>query len=639
MMRALTATATCAALLICIGLEAQQDRVQQTFERLDANDDGKISREEAGGAAWFDRLDADGDGAVTWAEAQARAERRNDGPGRPVEDVVADVPPSPEGAIFQLAWVHPQPTAQATALLDLTGNGAPDLVIAAKPQLHIVSNDGAGGYAHAATHRVDRVNGWGAHDFNADGRLDLFLAQPAGDVNDSWLNSGDGTFTPVDLGNETVGTTRNVVFADFDRDGLVDSYHSVSAFGTNHRGSELHPGVPGGRFGPDIIDGVLDPAVEDFWYRTVTTPEGQQERWANKQFKGAVVRDFDGDGLPDLVTVAYADRGFQDQRFKRFAVDFVEEQARGVFLLHNRSTTGAIRFAEVSREALGDNAWGSTAEDWNVYAPIPIDYDRDGDFDLFVGAHMRPSGRGEKEDTDIVRLYENVSTPGQMQFVERTEEAGLQQFNDLPVETRAQINFASGAPVDYDNDGFVDIVLVNRRDMDATSFPSLFVLRNAGDGAFVEVPPAEHGLGNGSGGRDLCCGDLNGDGLVDVVVNDGTVGGYEGWNNSRVYHNRLATQNHWLKVRVVGDDGALMAFGATVRVYEAGSDRLLGMDEVRTDFCYRSKRSPVLHFGLGEHEMVDLRVTLPDGRGVSLDDVTADRHLTLGLSSGEVMEQ
>jgi hypothetical protein len=184
----------------------------------------------------------------------------------------------------------------------------------------------------------------------------------------------------------------------------------------------------------------------------------------------------------------------------------------------------------------------------------------------------------------------------------------------------------------------VDIVLVNRRDMDSTSFSHLFVFRNTGDGGFVEVAPEQHGLGSGAGGRDLCCGDLNGNGLVDVVVNDGTVGGYEGMNNSRIYHNALMNGNHWLKVRVVEDEGDVMAFGATVRLYEAGSDRLLGMDEVRTDFCYRSKRSPVLHFGLGEHETVDLRVTRGE-REVLFGDVAADREIALDLETGEVTSQ
>ena len=42
------------------------------FQRLDRNDDGKVTREEAGGARWFKRLDRDGNGAITLEEVRAR---------------------------------------------------------------------------------------------------------------------------------------------------------------------------------------------------------------------------------------------------------------------------------------------------------------------------------------------------------------------------------------------------------------------------------------------------------------------------------------------------------------------------------------------------------------------------------------
>lgn len=76
-MRVPTILVTFAAILMCMVLAAQQgDRLQQAFERLDVNDDGKISREEAGEAAWFDRFDADGDGFLTQQEAQAIGRRQ-----------------------------------------------------------------------------------------------------------------------------------------------------------------------------------------------------------------------------------------------------------------------------------------------------------------------------------------------------------------------------------------------------------------------------------------------------------------------------------------------------------------------------------------------------------------------------------
>lgn len=50
--------------------EDKGNRVQERFERVDRNDDGKITRDEAGLAAseMFKRLDTDGDGTVTMAE-------------------------------------------------------------------------------------------------------------------------------------------------------------------------------------------------------------------------------------------------------------------------------------------------------------------------------------------------------------------------------------------------------------------------------------------------------------------------------------------------------------------------------------------------------------------------------------------
>lgn len=523
---------------------------------------------------------------------------------------------------FRLAYTHPEGLAQATALLDMFGNGRLGLAIASKRQIHFVRNRGNSQYEHYSTKRVDNANGWGLHDFNLDGRMDLFIAQQHKSMFDSWLNKGDGTFEPKDLGNETKGNTRNVIFADFDGDGRVDSYHSVSSFGTNHNGCELHAGKPDGTFGPDIIEEVLDPKIPGFWYAEANHPTRGKEKWANKMFKGAVVRDFDGDGRPDIVTGAYSDRGFQEDDY---AFNWVNKQDRGLFILHNKSKPGKIRFAEVAKTTVGEFAYGDTEKDWNVYSVIPIDYDRDGDFDLFAGAVIRSAGRGRKEDTVAVRFFENVSKPGTIKFLDKTREAGFAYINEPEPAKRAERSLAAGAPIDFDNDGFIDLVLVNRRDMDKTAFAYVHLFRNLGNGTFEEVPCAKHGLGSGSGGRDLCCGDLNGDGLVDVVVNDGTVGGYDGLNNSRIYENTTKNDNHWIKTEVVTGEKDSPATGARVWVYEAGTEKLLGYDEIRTDFCYRSKRSATLHFGLGDVDRVDVRFQLRDGFARTCKGLSADK--------------
>ena len=62
---------------------------------------------------------------------------------------------------------------------------------------------------------------------------------------------------------------------------------------------------------------------------------------------------------------------------------------------------------------------------------------------------------------------------------------------------------------------------------------------------------------------------------------------------------------------------------------------ILGFDEVRTDFCYRSKRSPTLHFGLGSVDSVDVKVTTRDGRTKKFEGLPADMTHVLHINPSE----
>lgn len=81
---------------------------------------------------------------------------------------------------------------------------------------------------------------------------------------------------------------------------------------------------------------------------------------------------------------------------------------------------------------------------------------------------------------------------------------------------------AGGAFLDYDNDGDLDLYLVN------SAAPSM-LYRNNGDGTFVDVTPSAGIDNQGSYGHGVACGDYDNDGYVDIYVTN--------FGANRLYHN------------------------------------------------------------------------------------------------------
>ena len=533
--------------------------------------------------------------------------------------------------IFELTYSHPQGKGQATVLLDINGDSLPDFITANKGKIGVAINLGAGNFQTSDNFFVDNANGFGSYDFNKDAKLDFSIAQQEGSVFDNWINIGNGTFNPTDMGNESVGATRNVVYADFDNDGFVDSYHSASSFQWYREANQLHAGVGNELFGPDIMDSIMP----GFFYDSLEHPTKGPQYWSNTQSKGAIVRDLDGDGFADIINAAYCDMGFQPDTFS--VLWLYNNCRRGVFILQNTSSPGNIDLNDVSFAALGDDAYGFDSTFWNAYAPVPLDYDNDGDYDLIIGGLVMfsPYTR-EYFDTDIIRFYENISTPGKIKFVEKTEEAQLEYLNEQSVDEKKNFNFASGIPIDYDNDGFVDFALVNRKSKGLFHYVHLF--RNNGDGTFSQVPFSEHGIGLNAGGRDINVADLNNDGKVDIILSDGTVGGYKGTDSTLVYINNINSSNNWIQLDIKTDSNGTWVFDYTVKVYRLGTQQLLGMDDIRTDFSYRSKRYPVLHFGLGSIDSIDVKVS-KSGTTYVFNGLPANKRHYLYLSSASGIEE
>jgi len=82
--------------------------------------------------------------------------------------------------------------------------------------------------------------------------------------------------------------------------------------------------------------------------------------------------------------------------------------------------------------------------------------------------------------------------------------------------------------------------------------------------------------------------------------------------NHYVMRNRLAADGaaRSLKVMVLNENGIHTRAGTEVRLYAAGTRRLIGTRLIETASGYNAQSVLPVHFGLPEHENVDVEITL-----------------------------
>ena len=181
---------------------------------------------------------------------------------------------------------------------------------------------------------------------------------------------------------------------------------------------------------------------------------------------GVACGDFDNDGRVDVFITAVG----------------------GNHLFHN---LGGGKFADVTASAGvggGSDQW-STAAAW-------IDIDNDGDLDLFVAHYVRWSPELDLEvNNTLVGLGRAYGRPwnfpgtvpqlfrndGQGHFTDVSATSGLQVKN--PATGLPMAKTLAAAPIDLNNDGFMDLVVANDTVQN-------FVFTNRHDGTFAEVGAA-----------------------------------------------------------------------------------------------------------------------------------------------------
>jgi hypothetical protein len=431
-------------------------------------------------------------------------------------------------------------------------------------------------------------NAWA--DFDNDGDLDEFVGF-RGRPNRLYRQER-GRFTDVAaaVGLADHIETRAAAWGDFDADGHVDLYVGF-VDGTPNRlyrndGDGRHFADVAHQLGLDLVgvsrqvswidydnDGDLDLFIA-FRDKPNRLFRHDGERFVdvtsasnigdNRKTVGAVWFDIDLDGDLDL---------------------FVANQngdTNGLFRNQpsTRSGQGSGRFVDVAR-AFGVEA-PRASEEFGGVGPAVADFDGDGVFDLFV-ANYGPSA-----------LYRNDR--GQ-RFVDVTRAAGL--LFDQHATTPAW--------GDYDNDGRPDLYVAGFLATE-THYPD-HLFRNRG-GTFGDAVPAlvkEHDASHG-----VQWVDFDNDGALDLsLTNNDDRGGHY------LFRNRLPAElaRQSLSVDVVDARGRHTRSGAEVRVYAAGTRRLLSSALVDTGGGYCSQNVMPVHVATPGAARVDVEVTTMSAAG------------------------
>jgi enediyne biosynthesis protein E4 len=342
---------------------------------------------------------------------------------------------------------------------------------------------------------------WG--DYDNDGHPDLFVTQYGRSV--LYHNNGDGTFTDVTdkagVAGMEFGTYfhSGATFFDYDRDGYLDLYvGGYVAFGP---GAQRYCNLGGvtSSCPPSAYEGSANLLYHnngDGTFTNVTKKAGIYQPGGKNLSVGAA--DYDNDGWPDLFVAndglsAYLYHNEHNGTFKEqgsmTGMAFTGQgttMAAMCISLGDYNNDGWLDLYISDFQGSSDHLWRSDGKGFfdevSDHAGISVptravlsfgggffDYDNDGWLDLFIAnGHVYP----EVEQVTPEIHYKQINTlfhnDGHGKFVDVTKTSG--NGFQTPHAGRG-VAFA-----DFDNDGFMDVVVANNGD------PPLLLHNSGGNG-------------------------------------------------------------------------------------------------------------------------------------------------------------
>jgi ASPIC/UnbV protein/VCBS repeat protein len=477
----------------------------------------------------------------------------------------------------------------------------------------------------AARLALGRGASWG--DFDNDGREDILVGGERAPFC-LFRNQGDGTFEDV---AKQVGLVDPVglgcyaaQFIDYDNDGFQDVFMTSNGWGGGGRlflfhneggtrfkevTSEAGLGGPLNAFGASWADydndgradlavatGIVDPEAGDRIrlyhnegngkFREVGAEAGltQRARWISLCWG-----DYDGDGRQDLLAASFD---------------------AGPFLFKN---LGNGRFEDVSVQA-------GIRTECQAYTPEFLDFDNDGNLDLFVSTY--PSAYTKVEDMIQGNLDRGAPRPQRQLLFKNNSDGTFRNVSDEAGITGLYGGMSSQVG-DLDNDGFDEITIgTGNPALDWCEPKPLF--HNDGKGRFVDIAQSA-GLVHFGMLHGTALADYDNSGNLSLF---GSFGGfYWGTRETTKLYKNLGSGNASLEVRLAGTRSNRDAIGAKISA-TAGKRRVHKWVNGGNGFGVAN--SKIAHIGLGSDHHVDLlEILWPSGLTQRFRNVTGRQRIEI----------
>ena len=535
---------------------------------------------------------------------------------------------------------------------DLNGDGLPEVVLTSN--LH-----GGRLYLNKGHFRFEDVTdaanlhgtgfwatGVSIADVNGDGKLDVYVCY-AGNIpgtrraNELFINQGnDKDGVPLfkemaaQYGLAEEGYSTQAAFLDYDRDGKLDmllvnnSPRSVNSFSlANTRnvrdtlgGQKLFHNDGNGHFS--------DVSAK----AGIFAPE-------NAFGLGVAVSDVNRDGWPDIYV----------------SNDFFE---RDYLYINNHDGTFTEKLDKeipyISYFSMGLDIADVNNDGWpDIYTTdmLPEDEYRlrtTSSFESWAGYQAKVrNGFHNQLMRNMLQLNNGNGTfsdVGQLAGVARTDWSWSALIADLDLDGYKDIYITNGIAKDVTSQDYVAFLADQRTIQSATQgkhvdFQRLtsamtstklhhYAFHNDGDLGFTNEA-SQWGLDTPSFANGAAYADLDGDGALDLVVNNSNQEAFVYRNNART----LLPANRFLQVKLEGEGPNSFAVGSRVTVQDAAQSFFQELSPTRG---FQSSVDYLLTFGVGKTDTArSVRVDWPDGRVSVVNNVPTNQRLTVKQSQSQ----